>query len=105
MQLYEINVDEYPAVHVVARTGHEAVDVFITFEAARGRVHQCLTVKPIPASDLDPERGAKILHALAVGFAGVLHHDDEMGWLFSTPLCTGSDSDGLPVHAVEGGAR
>lgn len=104
MNLYEISVEDTPAVHVVARNPAQAVDVFITFEAARGRVHQSLAVKPIPVTDLDPEPESKVLYPLVLGAAGVLHHDEDLGWVFSPPLCTASDSGDLLVRAVDGGA-
>jgi hypothetical protein len=86
MHLYEINPSDHHLVHVVARTSQEAVDVFITWSAANGRVHDSFTVDDLPIENLHPDQQDQVRRAFAAGLAGIAHFDEELGWTFSPPI-------------------
>lgn len=99
MNLYEINVTDERLLHVVARSYNEAVDIAITFEAARGLVHEALYVEELPVENLEPAQEAQVRAAFVLGLCGVAHFSEEIGWTFSAPLfrptsiATGGDQD------------
>ena len=105
MHLFEINPSDYHPVHVVARTPHEAVDLFVTWSAANGRVHESFTVDRLPVDNLQPEQQTQVRSAIAAGLVGIAHFDEEIGWTFSPPLWQPLGQDELPGNASEGGAR
>jgi len=86
MHLYEINPNDRPPVHVVARTPQEAVDLFVTWSVARGRIHESLTMDRLPVENLKPEQQAQVRSAFAAGLVGISHFDEEIGWSFSPPM-------------------
>ena len=58
MHLYEVNpVDQMP-VHVVARSAQEAVDLFVTWSAARGRLQPAFDMDEMSVENLQPEQQA-----------------------------------------------
>ncbi|WP_338504444.1 hypothetical protein V6R86_10745 [Sphingomonas kaistensis] len=101
MNLYSITSDNRRELHVVAASQSEAVDIFVTFEASRGRFHDGLTIKNHLVMDLGAEQVAQVLDALAFGVSGVLHYDEDLGWVFSAPLCTPVSRRVLPVAGGE----
>jgi len=100
MHLFEINPSDYHPVHVVARAPQEAVDIFVTWSAAHGRVHESFTVDHLPVGKLQPEQQAQVKSAFVLGLVGVAHFDEEIGWTFSPPLW-----QPLGPDESEGGAR
>jgi hypothetical protein len=86
MHLYEINPNDSSPVHVVARTPQEAVELFITWSGARGRVHESFTVDRLPVEHLNPEQELQVRSAFAAGLIGISRFDEEFGWTFSPPL-------------------
>jgi hypothetical protein len=86
MHLFEINPSDYSPVHVVARTPHEAVDLFVTWSAANGRVHESFTVDRLPVDNLQPQQQTQVRSAIAAGLVGIAHFDQEIGWTFSPPM-------------------
>ena len=105
MHLYEMNPSDHHLVHVVARTPQEAVDLFITWSAANGRVHESFTVDRLPIDNLKPEQQAQVRSAFTAGLIGISHFDEEIGWTFSPPLWTPLDPDELLADASKGGIR
>lgn len=86
MHLYEINPSDHHLVHVVARTPQEAVDLFVTWSAASGRVHASFTVDDMPFHNLRDEQHEQVRRAFAAGLVGVAHFSEEIGWTFSAPM-------------------
>ena len=105
MHLYELNPSAHRLVHVVARTPQEAVDLFITWSAANGRVHASFTVDDLPVENLRPEQQAQVRSAFAAGLVGISHFSEEIGWTFSPPIWKPLGPDELPTTASEGGVR
>ena len=105
MHLFEINPSDYHPVHVVARTPQEAVDLFVTWSAANGRVHASFTVDHLPVENLLPEQQTQVRSAIAAGLVGIAHFDQEIGWTFSPPLWQPLGQGELPCNASEGDAR
>lgn len=103
MHLYEINPDDRLPAHVVARTPHEAVDLFVTWSAARGRIHERITVDRLPVENLKPEQQVQVRSAFAAGLIGISHFDEEIGWTFSPPLWVPLGPDEQPDDGSEGG--
>ena len=100
MHLFEINPSDYHPVHVVARTPHEAVDLFVTWSAANGRVQESFTVDRLSVDNLQPEQQTQVRNAIAAGLVGIAHFDEEIGWTFSPPMW-----QPLGADESEGGAR
>jgi hypothetical protein len=100
MHLFEINPSDYHPVHVVARTPHDAVDLFVTWSAANGRVHESFTVDRLPVDNLQPQQQTQVRSAIAAGLVGIAHFDQEIGWTFSPPMW-----QPLGADESEGGAR
>ena len=86
MNLYELNPFDHHLIHVVARTPQEAVDLFVTWSASKGRTHRSFTVDLLPVENLSPEQQARVEGAFAAGLVGISHFDEEIGWTFSPPL-------------------
>ena len=105
MHLYELNPSDYRPVHVVARSPQEAVDLFITWSAANGRIHDSFMLDRLTVENLEPEQQGQVRSAFAAGLVGVSHFDQEIGWTFSPPLWVPLDPDELPADASEGGVR
>lgn len=103
MNLYSITPDNHRELHVVARNQSQAIDIFVTFEASRGRFHESLAVADIPVTDLGADQEAQVLDALVLGIPGVLHQDDDLGWVFTSPLCTPVGSSDLAAAGDEDG--
>jgi len=100
MHLYKIDPGEHDSVHVVARSSHEAADVFVTWSAARDRVHQRFTVECVRLTTLDPEQQVQVRSAIAAGLVGICHFDEEIGWTFSAPMWLPLGPDEQPVGDV-----
>lgn len=86
MHLYEINPIDGRAVLVVARTPHEASDLFVTWSAAGDRVHASFTVDDLSLDRLLPEQHNEVRKAFAAGLVGIVHLDQDAGWTFSPPM-------------------
>ena len=104
MHLFEINPSDYHPVHVVARSPQEAVDLFVTWSAAHGRVHAGFTVDDLPIDNLRPEQQAQVRSAFAVGLIGISHFDEEIGWTFSPPMWQPLSAEELSEATSEGEA-
>jgi hypothetical protein len=104
MHLFEINPSDYQPVHVVARTPHEAVNLFVTWSAANGRVHESFTVGRLPVANLQPEQQTQVRSAIAAGLVGIAHFDEEIGWTFSPPMWQPLSADETAIEG-DGGVR
>ena len=105
MQLYEINTNECLAIHVVACTPDEAVDLFVTWRAASGGIDELITVQRLPVEKLKPEQQGQVRSAFAAGLIGISHFDEEIGWTFSPPLWVPLGSDEQPQTRSDGEQR
>jgi hypothetical protein len=97
MHLYEVNPSEHDRVHVVARSSHEAADIFVTWSAAHDRVHESFTVECVRLTSLNPQRQVQVRSAFAAGLVGIAHFDEEIGWTFSAPMWVPLGPDEQPV--------
>jgi hypothetical protein len=104
MHLYEMHPVNHHLVHVVARSPQEAVDLFVTWSAANGRVHASFTVDDVPIDSLRPEQQAQVRSAIAAGPVGIAHFDQEIGWTFSPPMWQPLGAEQFSEDASEGGA-
>jgi len=86
MHLYEINPSDDCLVHVVARSTQEAVDLFVTWSAAKGRFHASFTVDDLPVDNLAAEQQEQVRRAFAAGLVGIAHFDEQIGWTFTPPM-------------------
>ena len=93
MNLYEINPSDGYPVHVVARTPDDAVQHFVTWQAARGVVDESFSVDRMQIDKLKPDQQAQVRDAFAAGHTGISHFDEEVGWTFSPPLSVAAGSD------------
>jgi hypothetical protein len=104
MHLYEINPSDHRLVHVLASSPQEAVDLFVTWSAANGRVNASFTVGELPIDKLVPEQQNQIRRALAAGLVGIAHFSEEIGWTFSPPMWQPLAPLEMPATATNGGA-
>jgi hypothetical protein len=88
---------EHDCVHVVARSSHEAADLFVTFSATHDRVHERFTVDCVRLTNLNPQQQVQVRSAFAAGLVGLCHFDDEIGWTFSPPMWVPFGADEQPV--------
>jgi hypothetical protein len=102
MRLYEINPSEHHLIHVVARSPHEAVELFVTWSAANGRVHESFTVDDLPVHNLRPEQQEPVRRAFAAGLVGIAHFSEEIGWTFSPPMWQPLAPEEMSEIATEG---
>jgi hypothetical protein len=86
MHLYEIGPIDGHAVLVIARTPHEASDLFVTWSAASDRVHPSFTVNDRSLDGLLPEQQNEVRKALAAGLVGIVNLDQDAVWTFSPPM-------------------
>jgi hypothetical protein len=86
MHPYKINPKDGQSVLVVARTPHEASDLYITWSAANERVHQSFMIDDMSVDALVAEQQAPVQQALAAGLVGIVHLDDNGAWTFSPPM-------------------
>jgi hypothetical protein len=86
VHLYILKSTDHSAVHVVARTPQEALDLFVTWSAADGRVHPSATVQELGVDELPHDQQEPVRRALAAGLVGVAHYDQAFGWTFSPPI-------------------
>jgi hypothetical protein len=105
VHLYELNPTDHHPVHVLARTPQEAVDLFVTWSAARRRIHKSFTVDRLSIENLQPDQQAQVRSAFAAGLVGISHFDEEIGWTFSPPLWHPLGQDELPAAVGEGDQR
>jgi len=105
MHLFEINPSDHHLIHVVARTPQEAVDLFITWSASKGRTHRSFTVDLLPVEDLQPEQQAQVQSAFSASLVGISHFDEEIGWTFTPPMWQPLGTDQLSDDAIEGEGR
>lgn len=103
MNLYVITLDSRRKLHVIAEDQSEAVDIFVTFEASRGRFHEAFVAKNIAVTDLCAEQEAQVIDVLVLGIPGILHNDGDFGWVFSSPLCTPVGPGDPPTAGKEEG--
>jgi hypothetical protein len=102
MHLFELNPSDYHAAHVVARTPQEAVDLFVTWSAARRRIHESFTMDRLPVENLQPDQQAQVRSAFAAGLVGISHFDEEIGWTFSPPMWQPLGAGKISKDASEG---
>lgn len=86
MQLYEINASDRSPVHVIARDRQQAVDIFVTWSAARGEPAAAFDMDELPIENLRLEQQQQVRSAIAAGLVGIAHFDEENGWTFSPPM-------------------
>jgi hypothetical protein len=98
MQVYEFNPTDHLVVHVVARNPQEAVDLFVTWSAANGRVHASFTVDVLRIEDLSSEQQEEVRRAFAAGLVGIAHFDEEIGWTFTAPMWQPLGADEVPAR-------
>jgi hypothetical protein len=97
MHVYETNqIDQMP-VYVVARGAQEAVDLFITWSAAVGRLNPLFDLNQLLAENLKPEQQERVRGAITAGLVGICHFDEGIGWTFSPPLWVPLGADEQPV--------
>ena len=104
MHLYEINPSDHHLVHVVARSPHEAAELFVTWSAANGRVHESFTVDDLPIHNLRPEQQEQVRQAFTAGLVGIAHFAEAIGWTFSPPMWQPLAPAEMPEIGIEGGA-
>ena len=97
MHLYKVEPSDYDGVHVVARSSHEAADIFVTWSAAHDRVHERFTVECVHLTTLDPKQQVQVRSAFAAGLVGICHFDEEICWTFSPPMWVPLGPDEQPV--------
>lgn len=102
MHLYEIHPVDHHLVHVVARTPQEAADLFVTWSAAHGRVHESFTVDRLPIDNLRPDQQTQVRSAFAAGLIGISHFSEEIGWTFSPPMWQPLGADEMAASEGEG---
>ena len=105
MNLYELDPADHHLIHVVARTTQEAVELFATWSASKGRAYRSLKVDLLPVENLEPEQQAQVRSAFAAGLVGISHFDEEIGWTFSPPLWVPLGADEQPDGRRDGGQR
>jgi hypothetical protein len=98
MHLYMIDTGEHDRIHVVARSSHEAADLFVSWSAARDRVHQRFRVECAHLTSLSPQQQIQVRSAFSAGLVGVAHFDNEVGWTFSPPMWVPLGADHQPVR-------
>jgi hypothetical protein len=86
MYLYEVNPADRMPVHVVARSAQEAVDLFVTWSASRGRLQPAFDMDQMSVENLRPEQQEQVRRAFAAGLVGIAHFDEEVGWTFTPPM-------------------
>jgi hypothetical protein len=104
MHLYEIHAVDHRLVHVVARAPQEAVDLFVTWSIANGRVPSSFMVSDMPLDNLPTEQQEQVRRAFAADLVGIVHHDEEIGWTFSPPIWQPLGNDEMPPLACKGDA-
>jgi hypothetical protein len=102
MQLYELNPTKDHPVHVVARSPHEALDLYVTWSASIGRAPGNVGIRLVALPDLKPLQRAQVRSACELGLVGIAHFDQEIGWTFSAPLWLPLDHDEVPGWSSDG---
>ena len=86
MHLYKIvRTDDQP-VHVVARSSHEAAEIFVTWSAAHNRIPERFTIDCVRLTSLNPQQQVQVRSAFALNLVGIAHFDDDIGWTFSASM-------------------
>jgi hypothetical protein len=97
MHLYKVDPGENDCVHLVARSSHEAADIFVTWSAAHDRVHGSFSIACRRLDHLNPQQQVQVRSAIAAGMVGICHFDEEIGWTFSPPIWVPLGADEQPV--------
>jgi hypothetical protein len=86
LKLYKIARTDDQPVHIVARSHHEAADLFATWSAAHGRIHGSFRVEIERIDHLNSKQQGHARSASAAAPVGIWHFDEEIGWTFSPPM-------------------
>jgi hypothetical protein len=80
LRLYRIETEVFPAMHVAARSSHQAADIYVTWEAAVGRASESFSVELVPIGSLDPDQQNQLRSLLTVSTEGIAFFESGRGW-------------------------
>ena len=91
LRLYRIEPEAFPVMHVAARSGHQAAQIYITWEASAGRASDSFSVELVSMAALDSGQRTQLQSLLAVSTEGIAYFEQGHGWAI--------DSDGWTSFA------
>lgn len=87
LKLYRVESSDHAVMHIAARSGPQAAEIFATWEAAQGQIADCFSVELMATNDLSELQRKELDLLLAAAREGIALHHDDTGWSI--------DSEGL----------
>jgi hypothetical protein len=92
LRLFRIEPEAYPAMHVAARSNHQAAQIFVTWEASVGRPSGSFSVELVSMETLDSEQRSQLQSLLAVSTEGIACFERDRGWSIDSEGWTSFDT-------------
>jgi hypothetical protein len=93
LNLYKIDPDGLPVMHVAARSDEQAAQMFVTWEAAHELSGRSFSVELAAIDTLDRDQQLQLHELLATSTEGIARHDEDRGWIIDSDGWASFDSD------------
>jgi hypothetical protein len=92
LDLYKIEPEALPVMHVVARSNHQAAEIFVTWEVSTGRPGRSFSVEVVRIEALGQHEQDQLRSLLSTSSEGIARFDAGVGWTIDSDGWTSFDS-------------
>lgn len=100
LKLYKIEPIGLPAMHFAARSEEQAMQMYVTWEAAQELSGRSFSVEPAALDGFEQDQQRQLQALLATSTEGVARYDEEEGWVIDTDDWTSFDTDEMEPFGV-----
>jgi hypothetical protein len=100
LKLYKIEPIGLPAMHFAARSEQQAMQMYVTWEAAQELSGRSFSVELAALDDLDRDQRRQLQALLATSTEGIARYDEGEGWAIDTDGWTSFDTDEMEPSGV-----
>jgi hypothetical protein len=93
LKLYKIEPIGLPAMHFAARSDEQAMQMYVTWEAAQELSGRSFSVELAPLDGFEQDQQSQLQAVLATSTEGIARYDEGVGWVIDTEGWTSFDTD------------
>jgi hypothetical protein len=93
LKLYKIEPIGLPAVHLAARSEEQAMQMYVTWEAAHDLSGRSFSVELVTLEAFEPRQQVQLEALLATSTEGIARYDQREGWVIDTDGWASFDTD------------
>jgi hypothetical protein len=100
LKLYKINPTGLPDMHIAARSEEQAMQMYVTWEAAHEHSGRSFSVRLVALDSLPKDQQDQLEALLAASTEGIARYDQEGGWVIDTDGWLSFDTDEMERSGV-----